>query len=328
MSRTPLKKSSVIVVTTNVTLTAPQFQKLAAVPPEIEWFENLDSVQTRRAYRNDINEFMQFAGIVRPEQFREVNRAHVLAWRKTLENRQLASSSLRRKLAALSSLYEYLCDRNAVLHNPVKGVKRPRVESQEGKTPALSDAQARALLKAPTGESLKALRDRAILSVLLFHGLRREELATLKVNDFYHFRKGVQHLRIHGKGGKLRYLATLPRTALLVDQYIEAAGHRTDARGALFRPMHNRLVGHNRHAITPESVYSEIVRKYLDRLGIKGENMGPHALRTTAATSALDNGADIARVQEWLGHANISTTRIYDRRQKPLAESPTFNVRY
>ena len=173
MSRFPLKKSSVFVATTNVTLTAPQFQKLAAVPPEIEWFENLDSVQTRRAYRNDINEFMQFAGIVRPEQFREVNRAHVLAWRKTLESRQLASSSLRRKLAALSSLYEYLCDRNAVLHNPVKGVKRPRVESQDSKTPALSDAQARALLKAPTGKTLKAMRDRAILSVLLFHGLRR-----------------------------------------------------------------------------------------------------------------------------------------------------------
>ena len=123
-------------------------------------------------------------------------------------------------------------------------------------------------------------------------------------------------------------MATLPRTALLVDQYIEAAGHRTDARGALFRPMHNRLVGHYLNAITPESMYSEIVRKYLDQLGIKGENMGPHALRTTAATSALDNGADMAGVQEWLGHANISTTRIYDRRQKPLEESPTFNVRY
>ena len=327
MTRLP-KKQSVIVAKTSVSLTAPQFQKLAAVPPEVEWFENLDSVQTRRAYRNDINEFMQFAGIVRPEQFREVNRAHVLAWRKTLEERQLAGSSLRRKLAALSSLYEYLCDRNAVLHNPVKGVKRPKVESQEGKTPALGDHQVRRVLNAPDATTLKGKRDRAILSVLLYHALRREELTALKVKDFNHLRKGIPHLRIHGKGGKLRYVPTHPNTLMLIDEYLEAAGDRADANGALFRPIHNRLAGNTRQAITPGSVYSEVVKKYLDHLGIKGENMGPHALRATAATNALDNGADIAKVQEWLGHANISTTKIYDRRKTRPEDSPTFKVGY
>ena len=328
MSRFPLKKSSAIVATSHATLTAPQFQKLAAVPPEIEWFENLDSVQTRRAYRNDINEFMQFAGIVRPEQFREVNRAHVLAWRKTLEDRQLAGSSLRRKLAALSSLYEYLCERNAVTHNPVKGVKRPTVESQEGKTPALGDHQARRLLNAPDAATLKGKRDRAILSVLLYHALRREELTTLKVKDFCHLRKGVPHLRVHGKGGKVRYVPTHPNTLTLIDEYLEAAGHRADGNGALFRPIHNRLTGHTRDALTAASVYREVVKKYLDALGISGENMGPHALRATAATNALDNGADIAKVQEWLGHANISTTKMYDRRTTRPEDSPTFKVGY
>ena len=80
------------------------------------------------------------------------------------------------KLAALSSLFEHLSEVNAVAHNPVKGVKRPKVRSYDGKTPALGDAQARHLLKLPAGDGLKARRDRALLSLLLYHGLRREEL--------------------------------------------------------------------------------------------------------------------------------------------------------
>jgi integrase/recombinase XerD len=94
----------------------------------------------------DLQDFMQFAAILHPSDFRAVTRAHLIAWRKDLEQRQLGGATIRRKLAALSSLFEYLCERNAVESNPVKGVKRPPVDSYEGKTPALGDHQARALL--------------------------------------------------------------------------------------------------------------------------------------------------------------------------------------
>ena len=95
---------------------------------------------------------MAFAGLRQPEQFREVTRAHVIAWREQLVRQELANDTIRRKLAALSSLYAYLCDRNAVLHNPVLGVKRPRSMNREGVTPALGDHQARMLLEAPPAE--------------------------------------------------------------------------------------------------------------------------------------------------------------------------------
>jgi hypothetical protein len=95
-------------------LTRAEFQQLAEVPPEVEWFANIDNARTRRAYRIDLRDFMQFVGIQRPEEFRIVTRAHVLAWRKHLEARQLSGATIRRKLAALSSLFEYLCDQNAV----------------------------------------------------------------------------------------------------------------------------------------------------------------------------------------------------------------------
>jgi integrase/recombinase XerD len=59
-----------------------------------------------------------------------------------------------------------------------------------------------------------------------------------------------------------------------------------------------------------------------------GFEIGAHALRATAATNALDHQADIAKVQEWLGHANIATTRIYDHRKTRPEDSPTFKVNY
>lgn len=83
-------------------------------------------------------------------------------------------------MSALSSLYEFLTDKNAVATNPVKGVKRPKVDSYEGKTPAIADKEARQLMNLPNDKSLKGLRDRAMLATLLYHGLRREELCQLK----------------------------------------------------------------------------------------------------------------------------------------------------
>ena len=309
-------------------LSAPDFARLADVPPEAQWFANLDSVQTKRAYQSDLRGFMAFTGIVQPEEFRTVTRAHILAWRAELERQNLAGASIRRKLAALASLYDYLCECNAVIHNPVRGVKRPKAETSEGRTPALGDAQARALLGAPPMDTVKGKRDRAILSVLLYHGLRREELTKLLVKDFNQERRGVPHLRVQGKGGKLRYLPAHPNSLRLVAEYLTAAGHGQEADGPLFRRTRAPRAGIAATALTPCAVYSEVVVPYMTQVGITGENMGPHALRATAATSALEHHADIAKVQEWLGHASISTTRIYDRRGSRPEDSPTFKVAY
>ncbi len=308
-------------------LTNAEFHRMAAVPPEAEWFANIDNPRTRRAYKTDITEFILIVGIERPEDFRNVARAHVLLWRKQLEERGLQGSTIRRKLAALSSLFEYLCERNAVVNNPVKGVKRPKVETYEGKTPAIGDHQARQLLDAPPQDTLKGKRDRAILSVFLYHGLRREELCMLKVKDICE-RRGVKHLRVHGKGNKMRFVPLHPETAGKVDAYLELAGHRDLTNSPLFRPVKNNVDGNTEDAITAGSVYRDVVKRYGNEVGLTMERFAPHALRATAATNALENEADIAKVQVWLGHANISTTRLYDKRRMRPEDSPTFKVKY
>jgi integrase/recombinase XerD len=159
-------------------------------------------------------------------------------------------------------------------------------------------------------DSIRSKRGRAILSTLLFHARWREELCKLKIKDFRRTRKAVPHLKVSGKGGKTRYLQLHPGTHALIHEYIEAAGDGADDTGALFRPLRNTATG-DRQAITPDGVY-KLVRAYSTELGFK---IGAHALRATAATNALDHEADIAKVQEWLGHANIATTRIYDHRR-------------
>jgi integrase/recombinase XerD len=134
----------------------------------------------------------------------------------------------------------------------------------------------------------------------------------------------VPHLKVHGKGGKTRYLPLHPSTNGLIHEYLDAAGHGEDDAGALFRPVRNNRTGRLEAAITADGVY-RLVRRYSAQLRFL---IGAHALRATAATNALDHQADIAKVQEWLGHANIATTRIYDHRRTRPEDSPTFKVAY
>src|SRR5580704_3706923 len=98
------------IVPTDRLRTAAEFHRLAEVPPEIEWFANLTNRSTRRTYERSIKDFMRFAGIVRPEEFRAVTRAHIIAWRDDLARRGLDGATRRNRLAALSSLFEYLCN--------------------------------------------------------------------------------------------------------------------------------------------------------------------------------------------------------------------------
>ena len=310
-------------------LTAAEFQGLADVPPELEWFANLRNAKTRRAYQLDVKDFTAFVGIARPEDFRSVTRAHLIAWRQDLENRRW-----HRPRSAASWPRCPRCSTTSVSatrssHNPVDGVKRPRANHHEGLTPALGDAQARALLEAPPADTLKGQRDRAILATLLYHGLRRDELVKLRVRDLQQ-REGVLHLRVEGKGDKIRFLPVAVKAARLIQAYLDAAGHGADLQGPLFRPVKNNTTGTLNKPLHPASVYQDVVRRYGQQVGINQAVHGfcVHSLRATAATNALEHNADIAKVQEWLGHANIATTRLYDKRHHRPEDSPTFRVAY
>jgi site-specific recombinase XerD len=320
----PPKSTAVLVPAGERRLSAVEFQQLASVPAAVEWFANIDNPRTRRAYQNDLEDFCSFVGLTGADEFRAVTRSHVLAWRAQLETRGLAGATIRRKLAALASLFDHLLENNAVAGgNPVHGVKRPKIETNEGKTPALGDDQAKRLLEAPDTETVKGVRDRAILAVLLYHGLRREEAARLTMSDLGE-RRGIKHLRVHGKGKKIRFLPLHPVAAERIYAYLECDSARDTTSGPLFRSIRGKTTG---AGVTANGLYT-VVAHWAGVAGIGVDGLGVHGLRATAATNALEHDADIAKVQMWLGHANISTTRLYDRRGQRPEDSPTYKVKY
>jgi hypothetical protein len=155
------------------------------------------------------------------------------------------------------------------------------------------------------------MRDRAVLATLLNHGLRRDELCALHLVELQE-RRGVRSLRVHGKGGKIRYVPLHRATAGAIAVYVQAAGHGADKAAPLFEPVSNNTRGAGR-AITPGCVYQMLAKCAADA-GIEVNGFGPHALRATTATNALEHNADIARVQQWLGHSNLPTMCVYNRR--------------
>jgi len=140
----------------------------------------------------------------------------------------------------------------------------------------------------------------------------------------------MKHFKMKGKRDKARYVPLHPLAQRLIEEYLGLAGHGHDGDGPLFRPVRNNRTGELERPLNPNSIYRNVVRRYglATGLSIEVNGLCVHSMRATAATNALSHEADIAKVQEWLGHANVSTTRLYDRRKTRPEDNPTFLVRY
>ncbi|MBV9771444.1 MAG: tyrosine-type recombinase/integrase [Bryobacterales bacterium] len=210
--------------------------------------------------------------------------------------------------------------------NPVTEVERPAINREEGSTLAFSKAQARKLLDLPAEATLAGLRDRAILSVGLQVGLRRAEIAALKVGDL-HQNRGFDSLRVTRKGGRRDALAINPQTAARLRAYLDAAGHAGDIEGPLFRPLkHNGKRQEQRRHIDPDAI-DRMVRKHAAALGLD-RGYSAHSMRATFITTALENGAQLEDVQKAAGHRDPSTTKLYDRRGYNPEKAASFFATY
>src|SRR5208283_1847434 len=302
-------------------------EQLADIPEEEIWLQKQKSARTRRAYRLDVQHFMRTLTITTPAELRQADHKAVIAWERFMrETEHAASSTIRRRLAALSSLYKHLVRHDHAARNPVGEVKRPAINRDEGSTLAFAKAQARKLLDAPAEVTVAGLRDRAILSVGLQVGLRRAEIATLKVGDL-HQNRGFDSLRVSRKGGRRDALAINPQTAARLRAYLDAAGHGADIDGPLFRPLrHNGKQDAERRHMDPDAI-DRVVRKYATALGLD-RGYSAHSMRATFITTALENGAQLEDVQKAAGHRDPGTTKLYDRRGYNPEKAASFFATY
>ncbi len=306
---------------------ATKLQALAAIPEEEVWLASQKSARTRNAYRQDVVQFMRTLGIASPEQLRQVDHRAVIAWEQIMREQDgAAPSTVRRRLAALSSLFKHLVRHGAASRNPVVDVTRPNINREEGSTLAFSKAQARKLLDAPAEGTLAGLRDRAILSVGLQVGLRRAEIAALRVGDL-HQNRGFDALRLTRKGGRRDALAINPQTATRIRAYLARGGHGVEHDGPLFRPLRGNGKPHDPAGRLDPDTIDRLVRKYSARIGL-ARGYSAHSMRATFITTALENGAQLEDVQKAAGHRDPSTTKLYDRRGYNPEKAASFFATY
>jgi integrase/recombinase XerD len=302
-------------------------EALAEIPEEEIWLGKQKSKRTRRAYKQDVAHFMRTLNIRSYEELRKVDHRAVIAWERVMrEVDKAAPSTIRRRLAALSSLMKHLTRHGHLGKNHVAEVERPAINREEGTTLAFSQAQARKILDNPDENTIEGLRDRAILSVGLQVGLRRAEIAALKGGDL-HQNRGFDSLRITRKGGRRDALAIHPQAAQRIRAYLEAAGHGSDLEGPLFRPLSkNRKQQDTRRPMHPDAI-DRVLRKHARAIGLE-KGYSAHSMRATFITTALENGAQLEDVQKAAGHRDPSTTKLYDRRGYNPERAASFFATY
>ena len=290
------------------------------------WLAGQLSAQTREAYRKDVREFVSATGLKSVSDLRRVGRATIIGWVNSMREQKLAPRTIRRRLSSLSSLFAHLVTRHVIELNPVRDVKRPRVNRMQGTTRAFGVKEARKLLDEPDPSTLMGLRDRAILSVGLQAGPRRAEIASLKVKD-YHVNAGYKSLRFIRKGGIDLSISINPQTAQRLDDYLAAAGHDHDLDGPLFRPVRSNQRRLDMPRPIHPTVVDRLLRRYVAKIGL-AHGFSAHSMRATFITTALNNGAALEDVQRDVGHAEPSTTKLYDRRGHNPEKSAAFFATY
>jgi integrase/recombinase XerD len=266
-------------------------------------FERGLASKTAEAYAADLAQFVAFAeeeGHVSPMLI-DAGALREFVYR--MKAAGLASSSIRRKISALRGYFGFLqaeglieSDPSELLEGPVTGRRLPDV---------LTPEDVEALLNAPDSDDPLALRDWAMLELMYATGVRISEVVTLTLRDL-DMPEGL--VRVRGKGSKERIVpfGRAAREALQV--YLSEARQRLvratgrESKGAVF-------LGRRGRPLSRKAAW-QIVRRRVAEAGIQ-KRVTPHTLRHTFATHLLQGGADIAAVQEMLGHADISTTQIY-----------------
>lgn len=265
------------------------------------------SLKTVANYNHYLTRFLDFAKTDNPKQITDdlvrefrlwLNRQKVPAAKGRMES-TLKKKTQNYHLIALRAFLKYLMKRG-VESLPPERIELAKVP--ERSLDLITERELERLLAAPEGDSIKTLRDRAILELLFSTGLRVSELCGLPRD----LDLSKDEISVRGKGEKVRVVFLSPKAKSALKAYL---GKRGDVGPALFSGLSQINKSDDFKALTSRSV-ERIVSHYAIKAGIS-KKVTPHVVRHSFATDLLSNGADLRSVQMLLGHANISTTQIY-----------------
>jgi site-specific recombinase XerD len=277
----------------------------------------LDSVSspiTRRVYNMSLDEFINW---YRQEPRPGFTKATVSAWRVSLEARGLGSSSIIIRMSAIRKLAVEASDNGLLAPELAAGIARVKSAKCIGIRVGnwLTLRQAQALLSAPDVATVKGLRDRAILAVLLGCGLRRSEVAAL---TFAHVQQRDGRwciVDLIGKHGRVRTVPMPTWVKVAIDAWTSASGL---ADGRVFRPV-NRGDKVQGEAMS-EKVVWQMLQQYATDAGVPG--IAPHDCRRSCAKLCRAAGGELEQIQLLLGHASVQTTERYLGTKQDLVNAP------
>src|ERR1700686_2247004 len=275
-----------------------QWQKLKTLV-----LDSVSSPITKRVYNMALDEFMGwFQQAPRPG----FTKATVSAWRVSLEDRRLGSSSIIIRMSAIRKLAAEAADNGLLAPELAAGISRVKSAKTQGVRVGnwLSLRQAQALLSAPDIATVRGLRDRAILAVLLGCGLRRSEVAAL---TFAHLQQRDGRwciVDLVGKHGRVRTAPMPTWVKVAIDAWTSPAG--VDG-WVCFRPVNraDRVTGE----ASREKVVWQLIKPYAEAAGIPG--IAAHDLRRTCARLCHVSGVELEQIQFLLGHVSVQTTERY-----------------
>ena len=260
------------------------------------------SPKTRESYKRHLESFFEFAKIktekdITADKVRNF-RLH-LARTESQRGESLKKSTQAYYVISIRNFLKYLIKRDFQVLSPDK-IELPKIPTRQIEIMEYSDLER--LLNAPDKNTLRSLRDKAILELFFSTGLRISELCAM--NRYFDIDRG--EISIRGKGGKIRVVFISDRAKKALKNYLDKRG---DADQALFVSLSKAKAPKVIGRIVPRTI-QRLVNYYTRKAGVM-DRVTPHQLRHQFATDLLMGGADLRSVQALLGHSNISTTQIY-----------------
>ena len=268
------------------------------------------SPNTQRSYRDTLRLLLPLLATQSRKhadalEVEDLSPAAVRSFLKDIEEKRGCSVVTRnQRLSAIHALARFIGERSPELL-PWCGEIRAIPFKRAGKNPVtyLEKSELDALLGSPDQSTKQGQRDRALLLFLYNSGARATEAASIKVGDLEGNERGGV-VKLHGKGGKIRFCPLWPRTMAALAPLI--ANRQTDAK--LFLNRYSApLTRFGIHALVER--YAKQVSKTVPALA--GKRVSPHTIRHTTATHLLRAGVDINTIRAWLGHVSIDTTNVY-----------------
>ncbi len=258
------------------------------------------SINTRKAYADDLRQFLSYLTEKGVSSLSQVSRKQILDHLMAMKASGMSTNSISRHLVSIKIFFRYLQQEGLLDKNVTDTMDSPRLWKILPDT--LSEKEVDLLLEAPDMRKPLGVRDRAMLEIFYACGLRVSELANLKLADL-HTDDG--YIRCIGKGRKERVIPIGDKSLRLLNRYLE------EVRPILCDNPHvQQVFVSKREAGLCRQRLWQIIKKYTKDAGIM-KNVTPHTLRHSFATHLLANGAPLRVIQEMLGHADIATTQIY-----------------